>query len=72
MDSSKAKSRLAVLSASLDQLEDDLQPLLAQTLPETLLGLEGIQQAKALVDVVYVVYDLVFGVLLFFFSLLKN
>ncbi|KAG7099796.1 hypothetical protein E1B28_001608 [Marasmius oreades] len=56
----KTKSRLAVLSSSLDELEDHLQPLLSQTLPETLLSLEPLQQAKLLTDIPYVVYDLVF------------
>ncbi|KAK1218695.1 hypothetical protein PQX77_018594 [Marasmius sp. AFHP31] len=56
----KAKSRLAVLSSSIDELEEHLQPLLSQTLPETLLGLEPLQQAKLLTDIPYVVYDLAF------------
>ncbi|KAJ8084679.1 hypothetical protein PM082_003455 [Marasmius tenuissimus] len=56
----KAKSRLAVLSSSIDELEEYLQPLLSQTLPETLLGLEPLQQAKLLTDIPYVVYDLAF------------
>ncbi|KAL0066559.1 hypothetical protein AAF712_006362 [Marasmius tenuissimus] len=57
----KAKSRLAVLSSSIDELEEYLQPLLSQTLPETLLGLEPLQQAKLLTDIPYVVYDLAFS-----------
>ncbi|ESK96191.1 exosome-associated family protein [Moniliophthora roreri MCA 2997] len=56
----KAKSRLANLSASLDELEGHLQPLLSKTLPETLLALEPLQQAKLLTDIPYLVYDLVF------------
>ncbi|KAK7058598.1 hypothetical protein VNI00_002234 [Paramarasmius palmivorus] len=56
----KAKSRLANLSASLDELDAHLQPLLSQTLPETLLTLEPLQQAKLLTGIPYLVYDLVF------------
>ncbi|KAF9270772.1 hypothetical protein L218DRAFT_56415 [Marasmius fiardii PR-910] len=57
---SKAKSRLTALSSSLDELGDHLQLLLSQTLPEALLPLEPLQQAKLLTDIPYVVYDLVF------------
>jgi exosome complex protein LRP1 len=57
----KAKAKLAALSASLDDLETHLEPLFAQTLPETVLGLEPIQQAKLQTVLPYLVYDLVFS-----------
>ncbi|KIJ66399.1 hypothetical protein HYDPIDRAFT_26750 [Hydnomerulius pinastri MD-312] len=59
-DGSKIHSKLAKLNKSLDELESQLEPLLSQSLPETLLGLETIQQAKLQVVIPYVVYDLVF------------
>ena len=57
----KVKAKLATLSTSLDDLEAHLQPLFAHTLPETLLGLEPIQQAKLQTVLPYLVYDLVFS-----------
>jgi exosome complex protein LRP1 len=57
----KAKAKLATLSSSLDDLEAHLEPLFAQTLPETVLGLEPIQQAKLQTVLPYLVYDLVFS-----------
>jgi len=59
-DTSKIRSKLAKLDKSLDQLESHLEPLLAQSLPETLLALDTLQQAKLQVVIPYVVYDLVF------------
>lgn len=59
----KAKAKLLTLSSSFDDLEDLLEPLFAQTLPETILGLEKIQQAKLQTVLPYLVYDLVFSVL---------
>ncbi|KAK7465556.1 hypothetical protein VKT23_005531 [Stygiomarasmius scandens] len=56
----KAKSKLAVLSASLQELESQLDPLFSQTFSETLLALEPIQQAKLQTTIPYVVYDLIF------------
>lgn len=56
----KAKAKLAILSSSLDDLEAHLEPLFAQTLPETVLGLEPIQQAKLQTVLPYLVYDLIF------------
>ncbi|KAF5375288.1 hypothetical protein D9758_000543 [Tetrapyrgos nigripes] len=56
----KAKSKLAVLSASLEELESHLDPLFSQSFSETLLGLEPIQQAKLQTVIPYLVYDLVF------------
>ena len=60
-DTTTIRSKLAKLDASLDELESKLEPFLAQSLPETLLALDTIQQAKLQVIIPYVVYDLVFG-----------
>ncbi|KAJ2918401.1 hypothetical protein MD484_g2053, partial [Candolleomyces efflorescens] len=57
---SKLKSRVSGLSHSLDELESILEPLFSQTLPETVVSLEPLQQAKLQTDVPYVIYDLVF------------
>jgi len=58
----KAKTKLATLSSSFDDLEALLDPLFAQTLPETIVGLEPLQQAKLQTVLPYLVYDLVFSV----------
>ena len=47
--------------SSLDDLEAGLSTLLLQSLPEVILGLDTIQQAKLQVVIPYLVYDLVFG-----------
>jgi exosome complex protein LRP1 len=60
-DTTKYRSKLAKLDKSLDELESQLEPLFAQSLPESLLALDTIQQAKLQVIIPYVVYDLVFG-----------
>lgn len=57
----KLKSQLSTLNGSLDQLEAQLRPLLAQSFPETLVSLEKIQQAKLQTALPYIVYDLVFS-----------
>ncbi|KAI9570171.1 Sas10/Utp3/C1D family-domain-containing protein [Boletus coccyginus] len=59
-DTTKIRSKLARLDESLDELESKLEPLFAKSLPETLLALDTIQQAKLQVIIPYVVYDLVF------------
>ncbi|KAG8219419.1 hypothetical protein J3R82DRAFT_342 [Butyriboletus roseoflavus] len=59
-DTTKIRSKLAKLDKSLDALEAQLEPLFAQSLPETLLALDTIQQAKLQAVIPYVVYDLVF------------
>ncbi|KAF7791607.1 hypothetical protein EIP86_002624 [Pleurotus ostreatoroseus] len=59
-DTSKVSSRLAALNLSLDELEAELEPLLSQSLPETLVGLDTIQQAKLQVLLPYLLYDLIF------------
>lgn len=59
-DTLKIKRRLSTLASSLDELETGLAALLSQSLPELVLGLDTIQQAKLQVVVPYLVYDLVF------------
>ena len=58
----KIRAKLKTLNDSLDELDEKLAPLLAQALPETLIGLETMQQAKLQVDIPYIVYDLIFSV----------
>ena len=64
-DTARLKTKLSALTRSLDELESVLEPLFAQSLPETLLPLETIQQAKLQVAIPYLVYDLVFSRWLF-------
>ncbi|OBZ79810.1 Nuclear nucleic acid-binding protein C1D [Grifola frondosa] len=59
-DSDKLHAKLSALTDSLDDLEAKLDPLFAQTLPESVVGLETIQQAKLQVVLPYLVYDLIF------------
>ncbi|TFK56777.1 C1D-domain-containing protein [Heliocybe sulcata] len=59
-EQNKIKSRLSALNASLDELEEKLEPLMAQTLPESVVSLETLQQAKLQVALPYLVYDLIF------------
>ncbi len=54
-------AKLDSLNDSLDDLEERLEPLLAQTLPESLLPLDTIQQVKLNVALPYLVYDLIFS-----------
>ena len=61
-DISKVSSKIAALNVSLDELEAKLEPLFRQSLPESVVGLEKIQQAKLQVVLPYLVYDLVFSV----------
>ncbi|KDR85659.1 hypothetical protein GALMADRAFT_84695 [Galerina marginata CBS 339.88] len=63
-ETAKVKAKLAALSSSFDDLESLLEPLFAQTLPETLVGLEPLQQAKLQTVLPYVAYDLIFSVYL--------
>ena len=58
---SKVSAKISALDVSLDELEAKLEPLFAQTLPESVVGLEKIQQAKLQVALPYLVYDLVFS-----------
>ncbi|KAI0073960.1 C1D-domain-containing protein [Panus rudis PR-1116 ss-1] len=56
----RIRAKLGALHAALEDLETKLEPLLSQSLPETLVGLDTIQQAKLQVAIPYLVYDLVF------------
>jgi exosome complex protein LRP1 len=60
-ETDKLKTRLAALNTSLGELESLLEPLLTQSLPETLLNLDPMQQAKFQTVLPYVIYDLVFS-----------
>lgn len=60
-ETAKAKAQLSKLSTSLEELEEILEPLFAQSLPESLLALEPIQQAKLQTVIPYLVYDLNFS-----------
>jgi exosome complex protein LRP1 len=61
-ETNRLKAKLDTLCESLDGIEDALEPLLgAQTFPETIVGLETMQQAKLQVVLPYLVYDLVFS-----------
>ena len=60
-ETNRVKANLSTLGESLDDIEAWLEPLLAQTLPETVVGLETMQQAKLQVVLPYLVYDLVFS-----------
>ncbi|KAK7063770.1 nuclear nucleic acid-binding protein C1D [Favolaschia claudopus] len=59
-ETTKLKSKLDSLNASLDVLESTLSPLFEQTLPETTVALAPIEQAKLQTLLPYIVYDLVF------------
>ena len=58
---SKVSAKIQALDMSLDELEAKLEPLFAQTLPETVVELDKVQQAKLQVALPYLVYDLVFS-----------
>lgn len=60
-DTLKIKRKLSTLNSSLDNLENSLTALLSQSLPDLVIGLDSIQQAKLQVVIPYLVYDLVFG-----------
>lgn len=60
-DTTKIKRKLSTLTSSLHNLETNLAELLSQSLPELVLGLDTIQQAKLQVVIPYLLYDLVFG-----------
>ena len=59
MDKNKLRARVATLDKLLDDFDEQLDDLLAKSLPETLLGLDNLQQAKLQVTIPYLVYDLV-------------
>jgi exosome complex protein LRP1 len=60
-DEGRIKKKLSALSNSLDDLEAILEPLFSKSFPETVLGLETIQQAKLQTVLPYLVYDLIFS-----------
>ena len=60
-DTLKIKRKLSTLTSSLDGLETSLTALSSQSLPDLVIGLDTIQQAKLQVAIPYLVYDLVFG-----------
>lgn len=59
-DATKIRKKIARLNKHLDELESQLEPLFSQSLTETLVRLDTVQQAKMQVIIPYVVYDLVF------------
>ncbi|KAH9997771.1 Sas10/Utp3/C1D family-domain-containing protein [Russula compacta] len=59
-DTTKIKRKLSTLTSSLHDLETNLAELLSQSLPELVLDLDTIQQAKLQVVIPYLAYDLVF------------
>lgn len=60
-DTDKLRVRVATLDKLLDDFDGQLDRLLAKSLPETLLELDTLQQAKLQVTIPYLVYDLVIG-----------
>jgi len=60
-ETTKVKAKLATLSSSLDDLEAHIAPLFTQSLPELIIALDPIQQAKLQTVLPYLVYDLVFS-----------
>jgi len=60
-ETTRLKAKLSTLDESLDAIEAQLEPLLAHTLPETVVGLETMKQAKLHVALPYLVYDLIFS-----------
>lgn len=58
---SKARSKVDALNASLDELENKLEPLFARPLSDTLSSLETVQQAKLYAVLPYLINDLIFG-----------
>jgi hypothetical protein len=63
-DTDKLRARVATLDKLLDDFDGHLDDLFAKSLPETLLGLDTLQQAKLQVTIPYLVYDLVISGLL--------
>lgn len=60
-ETNKIKAKLANLNTSLSEVEYLLEPILSQSLLETIFELETIQQAKLQTVLPYLVYDLVFS-----------
>ena len=59
--SQPALSKVKALSDSLDSLNGSLQQLYSRSLPETLLSLDNLQQAKVQVALPYCINDLIFS-----------
>ncbi|CAK5280740.1 unnamed protein product [Mycena citricolor] len=59
-ETQKLKAKLGLLNTGLTTLEDTLAPLLEQTLPETLVSLNSIEQAKLQTLLPYIINDLIF------------
>ncbi|CAK5264827.1 unnamed protein product [Mycena citricolor] len=59
-ETQKLKAKLDLLNTGLTTLEDTLAPLLEQTLPETLVSLNSIEQAKLQTLLPYIINDLIF------------
>ena len=57
----KALGKVKALSNSLDEFSDNLEQLLSRSLPETLLSLDNLQQAKLQVALPYLINDLIFS-----------
>ncbi len=57
----KVSSKVDQLSIALDDLESQLQPLLSQSLPETIISLDTLQQANLQVLLPYILNGLVVG-----------
>lgn len=55
------KLKLQSFSSDFSDLEDQLAPLFTQSLSETLVNLEPIQEAKLQTALAYIVYDLIFS-----------
>jgi hypothetical protein len=71
-DIAKLNNRLNAFNVSLDELEAQLEPLFSQTLPETVVSLETIQQAKLQVAIPYLVHGLTFGTLYSYMSVINS
>jgi hypothetical protein len=65
-DTLKIRRKISSLTSSLDDLETSLTALSSQSLPDLVIGLDTIQQAKLQVVIPYLVYDLVFSPSYFF------
>ncbi|KAI0001734.1 hypothetical protein BJV77DRAFT_1063138 [Russula vinacea] len=60
-DTLKIRRKISTLASSLDDLETSLTALSSQSLPDLVIGLDTIQQAKLQVVIPYLAYDLVFS-----------
>lgn len=60
-DTLKIRRKISTLASSLDDLETSLTALSSQSLPDLVINLDTIQQAKLQVVIPYLAYDLVFS-----------